>query len=150
MISKLDLYTIYNPVYQLFITYAIKDKQNSEWNFDADFGIEDSTPLEVNLPIFYQNKFGKDNSPGITTLFIENIITSSKDLNSGTCIPLVSTKSGKVLVSSNFQSVNEETTRFMTSTNKKNSQTQYLNNNDLDLSVLIQKSRLQLAFKTFK
>merc|ERR1712013_290137 len=86
-----------------FKTDTVKNSQNPEWNYGADFVIDGNTPSDIALNIFDQDKLGKDKSLGNAILSVSDLIDRSEDPNAAaTWVPLSGVKSGEVLVDTNF------------------------------------------------
>ena len=109
LIGKSDPYAVVSLGDQEFKTDAVKNTQNPDWNFGADFDINGKTPENLQLGVFDKDKIGKDKPLGSANIPVEDLlIAAATGPNSGTWIPLKGTKSGEVLVSSNFQPDDEE------------------------------------------
>ena len=109
LIGKSDPYAVVSLGDQEFKTDAVKNTQNPDWNFGADFDINGKTPENLQLGVFDKDKIGKDKPLGSANIPVEDLlIAAATGPNSGTWIPLKGTKSGEVLVSTNFQPDDEE------------------------------------------
>eukprot|EP00092_Neocalanus_flemingeri_P025254 GFUD01027386.1.p1 GENE.GFUD01027386.1~~GFUD01027386.1.p1 ORF type:complete len:4003 (+),score=946.67 GFUD01027386.1:1015-12009(+) len=103
MIGKSDPYAVLKLGDQSFKTDTVKNSQNPEWNFGADFVVDSNTPSDIALNIFDQDKFGKDKSLGTAGLSVSDLIDRSDDPDAAaTWVPLTGVKSGEVLVDTNF------------------------------------------------
>ena len=109
MIGKSDPYAVVRLGDQEFKTDTVKNSQNPDWNFGADFDIDGQTPENLQLGVFDKDKIGKDKPLGSANIPVEDLLVAAvTGPNSGTWVPLKGTKSGEVLVSTNFQPDNEE------------------------------------------
>jgi len=103
LIGKSDPYGVLKLGDQAFKTDTVKNSQNPEWNYGADFVIDGNTPSDIALNIFDQDKLGKDKSLGNAILSVSDLIDRSEDPNAAaTWVPLSGVKSGEVLVDTNF------------------------------------------------
>jgi len=103
MIGKSDPYAVLKLGDQSYKTDTIKNSQNPEWNYGADFVIDSNTPTDLVLNVLDQDKFGKDKSLGNASLSVNDLIDRSQDPDSAaTWVPLSGVKSGEVLVDTQF------------------------------------------------
>ena len=109
LIGKSDPYAVLRLGNQEFKTDAVKNSQNPDWNFGADFDIDGQTPESLQLIVFDKDKIGKDKPLGSALIpLVDLLAQANTGPNSGTWIPLTGARSGEVLVSTNFQPTDEE------------------------------------------
>ena len=109
LIGKYDPYALVTLGDQEFKTDTVKNSQNPDWNFGADFDIDSQTPENLQLEVFDKDKMGRDKPLGSADIPVEDLLMAAvSGPNFGTWVPLKGTKSGEVLVSSNFQPEDEE------------------------------------------
>ena len=113
LIGKSDPYAEIALGDQVYRTPTVKNSQNPEWNYGADFELDGSQPTDVELDIFDQDKLGKDKPLGSALLPVSDLLERSCDPNAGPAwVPLAGVKSGEVLVDTNFSPLDDSSRRM--------------------------------------
>ena len=101
LVGKSDPYATVGLGDQIFKTETDKNTQNPQWNFGADFVIDDDTPANIVLDVLDQDKFGKDESLGSAVLPVDELL--DRDGEAGPVwVPLSGSGSPAVQVETNF------------------------------------------------
>ena len=75
----------------------MKNSQDPEWNFGADFELEGGQPADLELAVFDEDQLGADKPLGRAALPLSDLLQRSADPNSGPVwVPLGGAKSGEV------------------------------------------------------
>ena len=107
LIGKSDPYAVLALGDQIHKTDPVKNSQNPEWNYGADFSVGPHNPDNLKINVYDKDKYGKDKSLGSTKLPVRELINET-DPNVSRWLPLDGVKSGEVLVVTNFQPLEDE------------------------------------------
>merc|ERR1712123_479524 len=99
MLGKADPYVEMTLGKQKVKSSTVKNNYNPEWNFSANFEVDEKTPEAINIAVF-DDDIGKDDSLGSKTIDISSIQEHKQLLNQW--IPLENCKSGEILLSAEF------------------------------------------------
>merc|ERR1711892_624318 len=99
MLGKADPYVEMTLGKQKVKSSTVKNNYNPEWNFSANFEVDEKTPEAINIAVF-DDDIGKDDSLGSKTIDISSIQEHKQLLNQW--IPLEHCKSGEILLSAEF------------------------------------------------
>merc|ERR1712106_958386 len=103
-VGKADPYVTLRLGKQIFRSETIKNNQNPEWNFSQDFKIYDNYPEYITLETFDQD-IGRDDFLGNFKFDIAEIIKFKKIESKW--VPLQKCKTGEILVSAEYISLEE-------------------------------------------
>merc|ERR1712013_350259 len=103
LVGKSDPYAILSHGNQKFKTNTVKNTQNPEWNYDADFNVPDGGDNTIKIDLFGADKFGKDKSLGSAILDVDDVM--SRGIVPPGWYPLKGVKSGQVLMSADFEAL---------------------------------------------
>merc|ERR1711936_418537 len=108
MFGKADPYVKMTLGKQKAKSSTVKNDHNPEWNFKASFDVDQNVNETIHIDVF-DDDLGKDDYLGNTTLDI-GAVQEHKHL-SNQWIPLDNCKSGEVLISTEFISLEEDNER---------------------------------------
>ena len=113
LIGKSDPYAEISLGDQLYRTPTVKNSQNPEWNYGADFELDGNQPNDVQLDIFDEDTLGEDKPLGSALLPLGDLLDRACDPNAGPVwVPLANVKSGEVLVDTNFTPTDPDSRRM--------------------------------------
>ena len=113
MIGKSDPYAEVGLGDQVHRTPTVKNSQNPEWNFGADFDLDGSQPTDVDLNVYDQDRLGKDKPLGSALLPVSDLLERCMDPQAGPVwVPLAGVKTGEVLVDTNFTPLDDSARRM--------------------------------------
>lgn len=98
--GKSDPYAVLKYGNQKAKTNTIRNTQNPQWDFGTDFAVPDGPSNDINIEIFDNDKLGTDKSLRKLDLDIGEILNN--DGVEGKWYPLKGSKSGEILISSDF------------------------------------------------
>ena len=101
--SKSDPYAVLKFGKQKAKTNTIKNTQNPQWNFETDFNVPDGNDKTISVEVFDADRFGRDKSLGKLDLDVGDLLDDG-DAGDGRWYPLEGSKSGQVLIASNYLS----------------------------------------------
>ena len=101
MIGKSDPYAIISHGNQKFKTNTVKNSQNPQWNYDADFNVPDQGDGRIKVDIFDADRIGKDKPLGSAYFDVDEVM--SNGIIPPAWYPLKGAKSGEVLMSADFE-----------------------------------------------
>merc|ERR1712048_95810 len=79
---------------------VVKNTQNPEWNYEADFDTPEGKEQNIKIEVFDKDKIGKDKSLGWIDLSLQKVL--KMDGNEGHWFNLEGVKSGKILLMADF------------------------------------------------
>ena len=113
LIGKSDPYAEIALGDQVYRTPTVKNSQDPDWNYGADFDLDGNQPTDVELNIYDEDKLGKDKPLGSALLPVEDLLDRASDPGAGPVwVPLAGVKSGEVLVDTNFSPLDESSRRM--------------------------------------
>ena len=112
IIGKSDPYAVLSHGNQKFRTNTAKNTQNPKWNYDADFNVPDQADDRIRVDIYDSDKIGKDKPLG-SAFFDINEVMAHGMLPPG-WYPLKGAKSGEVLMSADFEALDNNSSRLGT------------------------------------
>jgi len=100
-LSKSDPYAILSHGNQKFKTDTVKNTQNPEFNYEAEFNVPDSGDGTIKVKLFDADRLGKDKPLGSAVLDVEKVMGAGAV--PADWYPLQGVKSGQVLMAAEFE-----------------------------------------------
>merc|ERR1719431_2491874 len=101
MIGKSDPYAVVSYGNDKVKSKPVKNSQNPEWNFEAQFPVDENSPEHFKIEVFDKDTFGKDKSLGSKDISIPSI--ANEEPLQEAWIPLDGVESGHIQVSADYE-----------------------------------------------
>ena len=109
VVGKSDPYVVLEYGKQKQKSPVIKNTQEPQWDFTAEFKIPDEDEEIINLEVLDSDRFGKDKSLGKLNLPLVDLL--ALDAQDGRWFPLAGSKDGEVLLMTDFVDANGNDSR---------------------------------------